>query len=292
MTFLRRRSGPPLAASSGAPLVPTYHDVPLRLLVLFDRLPSFDGNRLRHAIHDVDPQLPDIRAEIVTEALEGTTHGLAGWGADEVIHVDGSSKPVEPSVVDALLSRAELETRAKDRARATQGHIVLTYVGRTEAAEIRFLALEVVAAALSSFEGAALVGNRVGRNAMAAADLRHAAASGLAGLRALPRLALACGFDTFVVSGWRGTWSRTYGAGRFGLPDLARHSTEPETREHLRTLFTAVHDYLRASGATIRAGDHLDAGAARLVARDPRRGEPWLESDDPVVVLEDRVGDG
>lgn len=262
----------------------------MRLLVVFDRLVPFDADRLRRAIGAVDA-LPDVRAEIVTEALEGTTHGLAGWGSDEVVHVDGASQPPDQAVLGEVLGHApSLDTRVRDRARAGRGHVVLTYVGRAAAPDVRFLALAVVAAALASFPEAVLVGNRSAQTSVAATDLRRAAASGVAGLREVPRLALACGFDTFAISGWRGLWSRTYGAASFDLPDLARHSPAPESREHLTRLFTAIHDYLRTSGATIRPDDLLEAGDARLVVRAPRPVEGWLRSPGPLLVLEDRVG--
>jgi hypothetical protein len=288
MRFLRGRDRARLGPSSGAPLIPTYSDVPLRLLLLFEKLPAFDAERLRRAVFDVDARLPDIRAEIVTEALEGSTHGHVGWGADEVIHVDGSSKAPESSILDSVLRHASVDDVALERARAAKGHIVLTSVGRAPEPEIRFLALTVVAAAFASMPGAVLVGNRAAHQAMTAATLRQAAATGLAGLRALPRLSLACGFDATHISGWRGTWNRTFGASRFGLPDLARYTAEPEPREDLMRLFTAVHDYLKSTGASVRPGDRLDVGDQRFVAREARRHESWLRSDDPLLVLEDR----
>jgi hypothetical protein len=291
MAFLRRRTTREADATTTAPLVPTYREQPLRLIVLFERLPAFDAARLGRALREVDARLTDARAEIITEALEGTTHGHAGWGTDEVIHVDGSSQPPEAHVLDAILKHATLlDDRTTQRARAARGQVVLTYVGRTEAPEVRFLALAVVAAALASLPGAIAVGDRSSHNTIAAAELKRVAATGLAGLRELPRLALAVGFDVVTISGWRGVWLRTFGAAQFGLPDLAYHSADGEDLPRVRTMFTAVHDYLKASGATIRAGDHLEAGDKRMTVRDPRTAEGWLRSSDPLLVLEDRVG--
>jgi hypothetical protein len=56
-------------------------------------------------------------------------------------------------------------------------------------------------------------------------------------------------------------------------------------------MFTAVHDYLRATGATIRPGDRLDAGTAAYVVREPRRNESWLRSEEPLLVLDDHAAD-
>jgi hypothetical protein len=289
MAFLRRSSPPPTDPASQVPLSPTFHDDPPRLALDFERLPPFDGARLGRAIRDVDQRLNDARAEIISEALDATTHGLTGWGADEVVHVDGSGGALpDLAAFDDNVRYAPLDPKLVAAARAGQGHIVLTYVGRTPAADIQMLALEVVAAALATLPGAQLVRNPEARNALSADRVRSASKKGLDGLRSLPRLSLACGIALIPVPGRMGLWARTFGAKRYGLPDLARLVGGPDDRMPVIALFTGVHDYIAASKATIRPGDHLDAGAAHLVARAPRREEHWLTSPGELLVLDDR----
>ena len=294
MGFLRRRATGPASAAASEPLVPTFEDAPFRLVVVFETLPSFDQERLRRAIADVDPRLAAARAEIVSEALEATTHGLVGWGTDEVVHVDGytvrGADPVAGAVVEELLQHAELDPGLSARVRAAKGHVVLTYQGRTPAPEVRFLALAAVAAAVGSLPGALVVGSRDARTAIPIARLRKAAKNGLQGLRSLPRSSLAYSISVSSVPGRIGEWARTRGATRFGLPDLARWFSDPAERAAVRRLLIAVEDYVTASGTTIRAGDHLDAGEARLTARAPRPDEAFLDSPGTMLVLDNRRG--
>src|SRR5262245_60309510 len=290
MPLLRRSAQPPADPAGQVPLSPTFHDDPLRLAVDFERLPPFDGARLGRAIRDVDKKLADARAEIISEALDATTHGLAGWGTDEIVHVDGSGGALpDLAAFDDNVKYAPLDPKLVTAARAGQGHIVLTYVGRTPGADIQMLALEVVAAALVTLPGAQLVRNPEARNALSAARVRAASKQGLDGLRSLPRLSLACGIGLLPIPGRTGLWGRTFGAKRYGLPDLARRVDGPDDRMPLIRLFTAVHDYIAASKATIRPGGHLDAGSAHLVARAPRPEEHWLTATGDLLVLEDRA---
>ena len=160
---------------------------------------------------------------------------------------------------------------------------MLTYVGRTPAPEIRFLALEVVAAALD-LPGAQLVRNPEARNALSAA--------GPLGVEAGARRPAVAAAAVARLSAWTGPGPRAEaGDVRRQAVRAAGRTPGVSMRPHgcRRPLFTAVHDYIAASKVTIRPGDHLDAGAAHLVARAPRPEEHWLATAGELLVLEDRT---
>jgi hypothetical protein len=82
---------------------------------------------------------------------------------------------------------------------------------------------------------------------------------------------------------------RTYGAHRFGLPDLARRAADHAETPFCFELFGNLLAYLRTSGKWFAPGDTIriaDDTYLRLRARTP--GEWYLESEGEMLVA-DRI---
>ncbi len=150
-----------------------------------------------------------------------------------------------------------------------------------------------MAGALASFD-AVVVLNETAHTSIGAASLSAAGLQGdrLQELKDLPLLFLYCGFVKYDVQDTEGVWMRTYGAARFGLPDLAALAAGHHEGELYFGMFETILGYMRDSGSDLAAGHTMQLGNnLHMRLRTARSDEYFLESDDELLVVE-RVGSG
>lgn len=106
-------------------------------------------------------------------------------------------------------------------------------------------------------------------------------------LRSLPLNMLYCGFVKYEVEGVQGVWMRTYGAGRFGLPDFAVLAEGHHQGEQYSNMFNNIMAYLLDSGAELAAGHTMQIGEDRYMKlREPLEAEYFLHGPQAVLVTE------
>ena len=106
-------------------------------------------------------------------------------------------------------------------------------------------------------------------------------------LRSLPLTMLYCGFVKYEVEGVQGVWMRTYGAGRFGLPDFAVLAEGHHQGEQYSNMFNNIMAYLLDSGAELAAGHTMQIGEDRYMKlREPLEAEYFLHGPQAVLVTE------
>jgi hypothetical protein len=259
----------------------------LSLQVLFDAPLAWSAGALLEALRSVHPSLAAATFELDERtASQGTPVGLASWD-QHVIQVVAFNAPMPRDIVELCVAPAHFGQDLKHRARAHRSHAILYYAGREPSRVEQYVALAVVAAALSSF-GGIIVTNESARTSFPATALRVGAGEGdaLKALRKLPLLILYCGFVKYDLPNRDGVWMRTYGNHLLDLPDLAMLVPGHQHGTEVFELFSTILSYLHSSGARLAPGHTMQAGPNLFIKLCAPNGEPFLESAGQVLVVE------
>lgn len=263
-------------------------DPVLSLQVLFaDRCPQ-DSAKLVKVARSYHPSMREARWEIDPElGREGKCFGLAGWG-QHVIRLVGFDLPMPKAAVEQCVQPAHFDQERKAQIRAHKAHLILLYNGHEKAPVERFVALGCAAGVLAQF-GAVGVLNEAAHTALPGGLLADPDISdALEFLRTMPLPLLFCGFVKCQVEGVPGIWMRTYGASRLGWSDLAVHASGHDQGQRYLDMFSNIMSYLRDSGAEIAAGHTLQIDTeVYLRFREPSADEPFLEGEEPILVVEE-----
>ncbi|MDY3558867.1 DUF4261 domain-containing protein [Gemmata sp. JC673] len=287
--------GPPVAN-------PRLRD-PLGLQCLFDIPLDLKADAVQAAVRDYHPDLdqatvelfhvpPDDKKRDRPHDLEPAIMGLVAWGP-HVIKLVAFANPMPPEAVRACVQPAHFAPEFKEVAYRHQTHVVLFYNGYDQDPLEQYVALAAVAGVLATF-GAVFTLNETARTAIPAPVLTaHEEDNGdmLGALRGLPLVLLYCGFVKLEIEGQPGVWMRTYGAHRFGLPDLALHAPDHTSAQFTFELFGNALRYLRTSGQRFAPGHTMQVGDdlfLRLRARTP--DEWYLDSEGEMLVAERAAG--
>jgi hypothetical protein len=239
------------------------------------------------------PSMASASCEIDADmSQEGKLIGLAGWGP-HVVQLVGFDLPMPADAVEKCVGPSHYPQPVKERARAHKAHALLYYAGQEEDVLEQYVALAAVAGCLGTPDGIVVL-NEDGHTSFPAHALNSPNVEGdrLELLRTLPLLILFCGFVKYNIPGSSSVWMRTYGAHRFGLPDLATLSRGHNEGERTFTLFGNILNYLRDSGATMSPGHTMQAGPnTYLRCRAPYSDEPFLDGPGQTLVLETIRGD-
>ncbi|HEY1191051.1 MAG TPA: DUF4261 domain-containing protein [Gemmata sp.] len=283
--------GPPVAN-------PRLRD-PLGLQCLFDIPLDLPAAELQAAVRDYHPDLADATVELYAVPpggkaadLEPAVMGLVAWGA-HVLKLVAFGHPLPADVVRACVQPAHFAPELKDVAYRHQAHVMLYYNGYDHDPLEQYVALAAVAGVLTMF-GAVFTLNENARTAIPSPVLMpHEEDNGnmLAALRGLPLTLIYCGFVKLEVEGQPGVWMRTYGAHRFGLPDLAIRAERHEFAKFAFELFGNALHYLRTSGHGFAVGHTMQVGDDLFLRLRARAPEEWyLESAGEMLVAERVAG--
>jgi hypothetical protein len=282
--------------SLGGPAVANPHLTdPVGLQLLFDEVCALDPNEVTAALRDYHTDMAGATAELFDVppkegADEPAVMGLLAWER-HVVKLVGFTSPMPADAVKACVQPAHFASQFKELAYGHKSHVMLYYAGYELDPLEQYVALAAAAGSLAYF-GASFVLNETARTAIPAAVLHpHDEDAGdmLGALRGFPLPLLYCGMVKMQVEGEPGVWMRTYGAHRFGLPDLSLLAAGHEETPAAFELFGNLLGYLRTSGKQFIPGDTLriaDDAYLRLRARTPE--EWYLESEGEMLVA-DRV---
>ena len=267
---------------------------PLSYQMLFMNALDLDAEALALAIRAYHPTLDKARVELVEVLLEnvpeeeaGSIIGLAGW-ANHVVKLVGFNAKIPDAAFETCVRPAHFSMQLKEEAKQHKSHLLLYYAGYEADPLEQYVALTVVAAALSRF-GAILLLNEAGRSAFPAEallvdDPDH---DSLEMLRAMPIPLLYGGFVKIEIDGEPGVWMRTFGNSLLNLPDLAFKAEGHHQGSETFDMFANMLDYLRQSGSTIAPGHTMQIGDDVHFRMRTRSAEEWfLESDGDMLVAE------
>jgi hypothetical protein len=264
---------------------------PLGLQIVFAGPLPLDFGAVTTAIHSYDPSMATARCDLRV-AGDGQLIGATYWGKHRV-EIVGFGAPMPAEAVKACVAPAHYDVALKKRAIAHSSHALLYYTGNDPSPLAQYVALASVAGALANFD-AIVVLNETAHTSIGAASLSAAGLEGdrLRELNELPLLFLYCGFVKYDIEGAKGVWMRTYGAPRFGLPDLAALAAGHHEGELYFGMFETILGYVRASGSDLSAGHTMQLGDdLHMRLRIAKPDEYFLKSDDELLVVE-KVGTG
>lgn len=286
MGFIERFLG--RGDEKGAPKANPAVERALNLHVLFAAPPKWNETALTTALRSYHPSLSAATFEIDPQtAAQGTPIGLAGW-QKHVVRVVGFDAPMPRKVVDPCIQAAHYPKDLKERARAHQAHALLSYAGNESSALEQYVALAVVAGALSQI-GAIVVGNESARTSFPAEALRprREIKDMLEVLRHMPLLYLYSGFAKYGMDGIPGVWMRTHGNHLLGIPDLAAHAQGHHEASRIHGIFSNLMEYLLTSKARMDAGHTAQISENEFIKlRAPRKDEYFLDSPTELLVVE------
>lgn len=285
-----RLGGPPVAN-------PRLAD-PIGLQLLFDDVFALDANEVTLALRDYHPDMAEATAELFyvppkpgAPADEPSIMGLLAWER-HVVKLVGFTSPMPADAVKACVQPAHFDAQFKKLAYEHKSHVMLYYAGYELDPLEQYVALAAAAGSLAYF-GASFVLNETARTAIPAAVLHpHEEDAGdmFGALRGFPLPLLYCGLVKMEVEGEPGVWMRTYGAHRFGLPDLAYRAAGHNETPFCFELFGNLLSYLRTSGKHFAPDDTIRiADDAYLRLRARTTNEWYLESEGEMLVA-DRIG--
>jgi hypothetical protein len=264
---------------------------PLGLQIVFAGALPIDPGAVQAAIRSYAPAMEKARCEL-RESGPGDLLGTVEWAKHKVAMV-GIGAPMPAEAVKACVAPAHYDVALKKRALAHASHILLYYGGDDPAPLAQYAALAAVAGALASFD-AVVVLNETAHTSIGAASLSAAGLDGdrLHELTDLPLLFLYCGFVKYDLEDNKGVWMRTYGAPRFGLPDLAALAAGHDEGELYFGMFETILGYVKTSGSALSAGHTMQLGNdLYMCLREAKPEEYFLASEDELLVVE-KVGAG
>lgn len=280
-----RLGGPPVAN-------PRLRD-PLGLQCLFDIPLDLPAEGLQAALRDYHPDLAEATIELYPvppggKPDEPAIMGLVAWGR-HVIKLVAFAQPMPADAVRACVQPSHFDPSYKEIAYRHQSHVMLYYNGYDQDPLEQYVSLAAVAGVLTTF-GAVFTLNETARTAIPAPVLTpHEEDDGnmLAALRGLPLPLIYCGFVKLEIEGQPGVWMRTYGAHRFGLPDLAMHEPGHTHARFAFELFGNALAYLRSSGHRFAVGHTMQVGDDLFLRLRARTTAEWyLESEGEMLVAE------
>ncbi|HKB05566.1 MAG TPA: DUF4261 domain-containing protein [Gemmataceae bacterium] len=276
------------ARRHGQPVYNAKLEDPACLQVLFDTPPNWRTADLMRPLREYDPTMSRATFEVGHAGDDNqAAYGLAAWGK-HVVRFLAFDAPIPATVLECCVDPAHYKQAMKQRARASRAHALLYYGGYEKDVLENYVALAAVAGALAGFD-ASVVTNESGHSSLPAGVLVPGQTDGdqMELLRSLPLLHLYCGFVKYEVKGVDGVWMRSYGADKFGLPDLAFLADGHQQGEDTFEIFSNILGYLRESGAELAAGHTMQVGPDMFVRlREREKGEYFLESEGDLFVLE------
>lgn len=256
------------------------------LQLLFERDLHLEPATVTRDLRKYHPTMARASIEIDgTTSASGTPLGLVGWGK-HVIRFVGFNAKMPSEVVERCVQPAHYGAHLKARARGHRSHLILYYAGYEDAPLEQFVALAAVSAVLAK-HGAIVIVNETGHTSFPAEALAEGGGDRMELLQTLPIPILYSGFVKCEVEGARGIWMRTYGNHLLDLPDLAMVAQGHHEGQATFQIFCNLLSYLQSSGARFAPGHTIEAeGDTFLKIRSPREGEPFLESEGEIFVLE------
>jgi hypothetical protein len=212
---------------------------------------------------------------------------------DHAVRLIGIAAPLPRDLWEIQLDNAHLRPEQKPAIAAHRAHIIASYIGSNRNGAEQMIALFKVAHALR----AGLVGILSAETWMIQApemlpDLL--ARDILEAFREQPASMLGIWLGYIKYAKEDGSyWLVTRGGQLYGLPDLARHVPHLSDADLASAIFGSILAYAQSSGATIKAGDTLEAEGRQLRAVAPFEFQDYLGAK--TLVIEDnpsRTGGG
>lgn len=257
----------------------------LSLQVVFAAPLAPQADALAAALRAYHPEMREARAEIEPDMPE--LLALVGWGK-HVVRLVGFNAPFPQDALEACVAPAHYPAEVKEQVRGHVSHVLLYYAGFEEDPLEQYVALAAVAGALTGLQAVAVLNEDAHTSLPAGVFSRESMGDeSLELLRSLPLNMLYCGFVKYEVEGVQGVWMRTYGAGRFGLPDFAVLAEGHHQGEQYSNMFNNIMAYLLDSGAELAAGHTMQIGEDRYMKlREPLEAEYFLHGPQAVLVTE------
>jgi hypothetical protein len=263
-------------------------DERLGLQLLLSQSPQIDQAKFIQSLRAFSPQLRKARCEFDGSlSAEHVLFGLVGWGK-HVVQVLGFDAPMPAQFVEACVAPAHYPQEVKDEARVHRSHIMLWYAGYDAEPLERYIALAAVASALAQFGGIIIL-NETAHTSLPAGifNTDDVGDDRVELLRNFPLSMLFCGFVKYEVEGVTGVWMRTYGAEKFGIPNLAALANGHHEGSRYCDIFDNVMLYLRTSKAEMLPGHTMQIGEEEFLrCRKPEKDEYFLQDETPTLVFE------
>jgi Domain of unknown function (DUF4261) len=261
---------------------------PLSLQLLFAESPLPNFRQIILSFGSFHESMAQVRGEFEPSmGRDGTVFGMIGW-QNHVVRFVGFNLPMPANDVERCVSPSNWDDSFKNKARAHQAHLMLSYVGYEESAHEQYVALAAVAGALHQF-GAPMALNSDATNCCPTLVFAQPASGrdNIQFLRQMPLTLLYCCFVKYVVEGFQGVWMRSYGGPVLGLPDLVVHANGAHEGERYLFMFNSILGHLLQSGTQLGIGDTMQIGENQIIRfRAPSESELFLQGDPNLLVIE------
>ena len=262
-------------------------EFPLSFHVLFEGTVDVDQAKLQDAVQSAHELMSEAECEFCDADESGSDlHSLLiGWG-EHIVRIDFHDESLPSHELERCVNGAHYDDALKDRALSCKSFATLTYAGHRPAPLEQYVALSLVAGALTSL-GGFVVANPEAKTSIPVAELTVDDGDLFRYLREMPLLFLYCGFIETIVPDDGGVWLSTHGAHAVGLPDLAIHSEQVEDSEKYFWLLENVLRYIRKMNILLKPSHTMQIGEGEFLrARFPDPAESFLESEGFLYVLE------
>jgi len=231
--------------------------------------------------------MPELRVAVSSDGPPMVALGLLSWGG-HIIRIVAFDSPMPYGPIASCVVPALMPTDVKQDAAAHRSHLLLYHGGPETDPHERMTGLTLAGAALSTL-GATAILNEEARTAIPAFDLWPEADEDIVDtICGLPFLYLFAGFVRTSVGAPERPWIRTFGCGRFGLPDLAMQAKGLGEASAVFTWFNAILNYVRTTDSGFHPGQRValsDELQFELRAPQPAEAD-FLDTDGTMIVLE------
>ena len=276
-------------AAGGPPPIPNQkiENAP-EFVVVFPEERKVDPNALAATLRRYHPAFAEAawKADPHVETETGSL-GLVGWSG-HVIRLIGQPVPLSEELYQRCVAHATYGMDVKEKIRTARSQAILRYVGWPTDGFEQYLALAAAAGCLARQGAIAVLNPGVGSSLPTATLAPGATTNMLGHLQALSLLKLFAGFQEIRLRG-AGSWLRTRGCYRLGLPDIALYDPTRTRKKKIFDLLSAFVGYLRTARTPIGPGDTATVGGGRaLQFRLPTEEEAdLLPSEGRLLIAEE-----
>lgn len=202
------------------------------------------------------------------------------------VRVFGVDAPVPDAVIQTCVMPAHYDSAFKEQIINHQSHIILFYENNNTPMLEQYAVLTAIAAALVPL-GAIGVLNETAHTSFPAQFLispSDANTDRMEYIRAIPLLILYCGLVHYQLESGE-QWSRTYGAEKFNLPNLAVRITDAINNLNVFSFFSSILDYCAQDGNLPQPGHTSEYEGYHFTIRSPHGNEYYFQDEEGQVLV-------
>lgn len=257
----------------------------VNLIAVLSKPLHINSVELRNFLVDFHPIFVDITIEKYYAEEDRLLLMLEMKWRKNLIRIFQVDSPLPDSVLQNCLAQAQYSTELKHQFITHESHLMMSYLTSELSVREQYVMLAAIIWALSS-KGAVGIINEDALSSFPLVPMPpNSEMDRLEMIRTLPLPLLFCGLITFQLEGTEIIWSRTLGAKKFGVPNIAVNLNGNDINAF--DLFSELLAYSIDTPKVFHIGDTVEYGSYKFLVRGPYADEYYfIDDNEQVIILE------